>query len=179
MAPEAITRTKFDQDEIGPEDITRIEIGPATIGTDAMSSNSTRSDLVSMLHADIELHNVHLLVTDISRRIIHTTDPFIRISHRSDYNVCIIVTNRFGDYNLQFGHTLPFHGDHHRMLYDRSDIDSMTDTKLMYVNGTITIDMMLQIHEISSNDDGNKQIDCCSADANKYHSDKSIPTVKI
>jgi hypothetical protein len=44
----------------------------------------------------------------------------------------------------------------------------------MYVNGTITIDMMLQIHEISSNDDGNKQIDCCSADANKYHSDNSI-----
>jgi hypothetical protein len=58
ISREAFTRTKFGPAEIGPETINH---------ADVTSSDSTKLDLVSMLHAGIELHNMQFLFTDISR----------------------------------------------------------------------------------------------------------------
>ena len=59
MAPESTIRTEICLDEICPGDTTRIEIGLATTNTDATSNNSTRSDLVSIIHTDLDVHTMH------------------------------------------------------------------------------------------------------------------------
>jgi hypothetical protein len=51
------------------------EIGLETINhADVTSSDYTKLDLVPMLHAVIELHNMHFLFTDISRRLMTFQD---------------------------------------------------------------------------------------------------------
>ena len=70
-----LTRNAFGLDEIGLAAISRNAIGPEEINpeiinhADVTSSDCTTLDLVSMLHTDVELHNVHSLFTDISRRL--------------------------------------------------------------------------------------------------------------
>jgi hypothetical protein len=97
------------RNEVDPEAMTRNEVstygsGPETINhDDVTSNNSTKLDLVPMLHYkyDLELHNMYFLFTDISGRLVtfhsfsrpmHTTDCSIHISHGSCYYVYIIFT---------------------------------------------------------------------------------------
>jgi hypothetical protein len=85
-----------------------------------------------------------------------TVDIYIRRIH---------LTDKFGHNDSQLGYTLTIHDEYHHMLDNYSDIKSITNIKLVYVHGTMAIDMMMQMHAIASNDDGNKQIDCYNENA--------------
>jgi hypothetical protein len=61
----------------------------------------------------------------------------------------INLTDSFVDNDSKMGYTLPIHDEPYRIRDNYSDINSMTDAKLVYVHGTMKIDMTLQIHEIA------------------------------
>jgi hypothetical protein len=111
------------------------------------SGSSTQPGFVSRLHADVDLHLKQFRFTDISglqtiANIGDLRDDFGRITS-SDSNIS------------QMGFISFIHDEYHRARANYGDFCTMANVKLACVYSTMIIDVMRQLHEIGSTDDGN------------------------